>query len=126
MYAVAVEGGTVFVDGSNRRMTFVGTQLRLATELLPRSREVEIEMLNEDTMRFRENGYVFAEFVCRPWQSTTLGGGATELVQTCDGLDAANRRTIDADGQVTRLEYVLHPSYPPVVLTRGGWASENG
>lgn len=120
MYAVTVEGGTAFVDGSERRLIFAGLQLALATDLLPRGREISIEVVRKDTLRFRENGYVFSEFPCGPWQLTPLAGGASELVQDCDGLDAANRRTIDADGQVARLEYVLHPDYPPIVLRRGG------
>ena len=44
MYAVTVDGGTVFVNGSERRLIFAGSQLALATGLLPRGREISIEV----------------------------------------------------------------------------------
>ena len=108
---VAVSGQFVFTHRSGVEVTFDGWQITRVAGLL--GREVLTRALGEDSvLRMSAGSRQILATPCAPWAREPL-----RWVQRCEGLPDSEI-TLDEAGNILRLSFTIHPSYPALVLER--------
>lgn len=118
VYAVTVEAGTLFVNQDELRVLFDGTHVRAVSNLLPGRRDIVLEVGDGGAVSFFEEGQLLLDTTCEPWERAGSRGEFAVWEQRCASLDRPNRKLVRPDDAITRIEYTIHPLYPPIVLSR--------
>lgn len=96
---------------------FDGFQVIKVNGLLPSN--LNIDILKTDTgLEYSNENLVFAVHACEEFDSTAQGG-TTVWLQNCDSTEGpyTNEIRVNATGEITLLQFLVHPEYPILTLT---------
>lgn len=114
--------GGVFVANNRTELGFNGFFFNRATRLPGVNGLLEINLVNPDApaMEFHVEGALVGRFPCNPYITQTLENGNTQWTLPCgnDTFRFSNRLVVTAEGRIVSLNFLLHPGFAPVTLTR--------
>lgn len=108
---LAVKGQFVFTNQSGVQVTFDGWNITRVAGLLGRE-PITLSLDENSVLRIRQGLQIVYEGPCEPWQDDAPG-----FAQRCEGLEP-RRITLNQAGNIQVLSFIIHPSYPPLVLER--------
>ena len=108
---VAVSGQFVFTHRSGVEVTFNGWNITRVAGLLGRE-VLTLSVGEDDVLRIASGSRQIFAAPCVPWARE-----ASQWVQRCEGLPESTI-TLDEAGNIARLSFTIHPSYPALVLER--------
>ena len=116
--AVVVDGGTAFVNREGLQLLFDGDRLRYAAGLFPYDRAARVETVDGGATLYLEQGVRLLETNCTDFSVVSSDENGFVWEQVCDGIRESNRKVVSVTGEIDRIESVVHPEYPAIVLTR--------
>ena len=118
--AVVVDSGTAFVNRDGLQLLFDGDRLRYAAGLFPYDREARVVTEDGGVTVYLEQGVRLLETNCTAFSVVSSNAEGFVWEQVCEGIPESNRKVVSVTGEIDRIESVVHPEYPTIVLTRLG------
>lgn len=117
LYAVALPDQTIFGYEKRLLVYFNGWNITEVVGILPNGDHARIEM-QEDKLLYFVNDRLLDSHDCAAWIGEMTVMGAMEYRQACSGREPyVNEIDVDSDGLITRLEFLIHPEFPPLIMT---------
>ena len=119
VYAINVGKHILFANESGDLVRFNGSQVVEARRLLPGDSTMMIEK-NESLLVYRLDREVVSTHLCQEWKvaikTVTSRNAHRQFVQRCetDGDRYENYYSTDQANQLTSLNFLIHPAYPPL------------
>ena len=114
-------GGT-FVAENRTELSFNGFFFTQIKRLPGVNGVIDINLVNPDApaMEFRVEGNLVGSFPCQPYITQTLADGNTQWTLPCgdSNFSFSNRLVVTSEGRIVSLNFLLHPGFAPVTLTR--------
>lgn len=116
LYAVNTPQEVIFGFDKRLRIHFDGWQITEFVGFLSDQGQITIELQESDLLYF-VNDRLLASHECTDWVGTAAAADAIEYHQACDGREPyMNEIDVGSDGLITRLEFLIHPEYPPLIM----------
>lgn len=118
LYAVSAQEETIFAYDRRIRVHFNGWNITEVVGVLASEASLTIEEQGKELLYFMDNR-LMARHSCEPWQQEELIDlGELRYFQECSGREKyRNRIDVSSEGNITRLEFLIHPEYPSILLT---------
>lgn len=115
LYAVSAPNETIFAYDRKIYVHFDGWNITKTSGILPYDGDVIVRHEN-DVLAYYLNERLLARHECSTWGE--VAGAVQRYHQECEGREFySNQIDLDSVGTITRLEFRIHPEYPPIVLT---------
>ena len=120
LYAINAENQILFATESGALLRFEENQIIESRSLVPIDKAVLIRK-DKTNLAYWINRKLIATHQCQPWtieRSSSRSGLDAKFVQVCLKEDEtySNHYSINTDGQLTELRFLIHPDYPSVRL----------
>ena len=120
LYAVNAGSQILFANELGDLIRFQDGQIVEVRNLFP-SGEVLTIIRNKASLEYKVGRNTVAEHTCSGWKThdrMRRNPAITEVVQRCANNDFVyeNSYSIDPEKRVIRLNFLIHPDYPPLIL----------
>lgn len=124
VFAVDLDGAlTAFTSPDGLQILLDGWQIRAAEGLFSGG-ALLIEVATSGERSFTVGGQVVARVQCGQWLSSNgLNADTIEHSQHCDDPIGTNTIHVGATGDIQRIQFRIHPDYPPLILEHSSLAA---